>query len=140
MPTSTWQALRSQAVATSGGLPEMLHGVAVLQMITLVIGAAAAGPKLGTAKGPLGVGVVPGLALGDVWGDALGDVFEVGEVVAVPPLDPPRRASMIPTPVPSSRISTTAMIAGISHVGRSDDPRPAGLRATVGWRAGVGAG
>jgi hypothetical protein len=139
MPTSTWQALRSQAVAVSGGLPEMLHGVAVLQMITLVIGAAAAGPKLGTAKGPLGAGVVPGLALGDVWGDALGEVFAVGEVEAVP-LDDPLRLAMTTPPMPSSRISTTAMIAGISHVGRSDDPRPAGLRATVGMRAGVGAG
>lgn len=140
MPTSTWQALRSQAVAISGGLPEMLHGVAVLQMITLVIGAAAAGPKLGTAKGPLGAGVVPGLALGDVWGDALGDVFAVGEVEAVPLDDPPRLARMIPPTVPSSRISTTAMIAGISHDGRWEEPPPAGLRATLGLRAGVGAG
>src|SRR5476649_316194 len=107
MPTSTWQEVRSQAVAISGGLPEMLHGVAVLQMITLVIGAAALGPKLGTASGALVVGV--GLALGEVLGDVLGDVFEVGEVAAVPPLDPPRRASMIPPMVPSSRMTTTAM-------------------------------
>jgi hypothetical protein len=126
-------------VAISGGLPEMLHGVAVLQMITVVIGAAALGPKLGTASGALVVGV--GLALGEVWGDVLGDVLAVGELVAaVPPLDLPRLARMIPPMVPSNRMTTTAMTAGISQVGRSDDPPRAGLRATVGWRAGVGAG
>jgi hypothetical protein len=32
------------------------------------------------------------------------------------------------------------MTAGISHGGRSDGPLPEGLRATVGLRAGVGAG
>jgi len=43
MPTSSLQALRSHAVAVSAGLPDpMLQGVATLQMITLVIGAAEA--------------------------------------------------------------------------------------------------
>ena len=37
MPTSTLHELISQAVAVSDGCPEMLHGVATLQMITLVI-------------------------------------------------------------------------------------------------------
>jgi hypothetical protein len=44
MPTSSLQVVRSQAVAVSAGLFGMLHGVAVLQMITLVMGAADAGP------------------------------------------------------------------------------------------------
>src|SRR6202521_953016 len=111
----------------------MLHGVAALQMITLVMGAADAGPKLGTASGP-------GLALGLVLGLVLGEVRALGEVVTPPVVDGPRWARMNP-PVPSSRRSTTAMTAGISHGGRSDGPPPPwGLRATVGMRAGVGAG
>jgi hypothetical protein len=90
---------------------------------------------LGTASGALVVGV--GLALGEV----LGDVLAVGELVAaVPPLDLPRLARMIPPMVPSSRMTTTAMTAGISHVGRSDDAPRAGRRATVGGRVGVRAG
>ena len=36
-------------------------------------------------------------------------------------------------------MSTTAMIAGTIHEGRSNGPRLAGLRATVGLRAGDGA-
>src|ERR1700674_3913154 len=111
----------------------MLHGVAALQMITLVMGAADAGPKLGTASGP-------GVAVGLVFGLVLGDVLALGEVVTPPVVDGPRWARMNP-PVPSSRRSTTAMTAGISHGGRSDGPPPPwGLRATVGMRAGVGAG
>ena len=42
IPTSTLQDVRSQAVAVSAALPGMLHGVAVLQMITLRMGAAEA--------------------------------------------------------------------------------------------------
>ena len=53
MPTSTLQEVRSHAVAVSSGeLDPTWHGVATLQMITLLIGAAEVGPKLGTASGP----------------------------------------------------------------------------------------
>ena len=132
MPTSTLHDVRSQAVAVSGELPGMLQGVAVLQMITLVIGAAEAGPKFGTASGP---GGAVGLALGLVFGD----VLALGEGVPPPVVAPPRCVRMKP-PVPSRSSSTTPITAGISHAGRSDGPPPVGLRATVGLRAGVGAG
>src|SRR5450759_5411523 len=136
MPTSTWQELRSHAVAVSAGLPPpMLHGVSVLQMSTFVIGPVLAGPKFGTASGSLVVGV--GLDFGLVLGDVLGDVVAPGEWVAVAVPDPPRWARM-KLPVPSSSTRITAMIAGISHRGRSDGPE--GLRAAVGLRAGIGAG
>jgi hypothetical protein len=101
-------------------------------MITLVMGAADAGPKFGTARGPAGVGLALGLVLGDV--------LAVGELVAVPGVDGPRLDRM-KAPVPRRRRMTTAMTAGISHGGRSDGPPPPwGLRATVGRRAGVGGG
>src|SRR5260370_89085 len=45
MPTSSLQDERSHAVAVSAGLPGMLHGVAVLQMITRVIGAGGGGGR-----------------------------------------------------------------------------------------------
>src|SRR3981081_966761 len=132
MPTSSLQALRSHAVAVSAGLPDpMLHGVATLQMITLLIGAAEAGPKLGTASGPWPVGV--GLALGD----ALGEVLAGGDGVAPPVVVLPRPERTMPPTVPSSRITTTAMMAGISHDGRSAIPPPAGLRATARPPAGA---
>ena len=133
MPTSTLQEVSVQAVAVSGELPGMLQGVSVLQMITLVIGADDAGPKFGTASGPV-------VALGLVLGLVLGEVLALGEVVTPPVVDGPRWARM-KLPVPSRRMSTTPMTAGMSHGGRSEGPPPPwGLRATVGWRAGVGGG
>src|SRR5258708_37330237 len=78
MPTSTLQELRVHAVAVSAGLPPpMLHGVSVLQMSTLVIWSALAGPEVGTAGGTV---VALGLALGLVLGEvlALGELFATG--------------------------------------------------------------
>ena len=140
MPTSTLQEFRSQTVPVSGGMPEpMVQGVAVLQKSTFVTGSAEAGPKLGTANGPvpgLGLGLAAGLVLGEVTGEALGEVFALGDVVATPGLDP-RPARTMPPIVPNNRISTTPMIAGINQGGRSVGPPPPGLRATVGLRAGA---
>jgi hypothetical protein len=80
------------------------------------------------------------VAVGLVFGLVLGEVLALGEVVEPVGVDGPRWARMKP-PVPSSRRSTTAMTAGISQGGRSDGPPPPwGLRATVGMRAGLGAG
>lgn len=144
MPTSTLQEFRSQAVPVSGAMPEpMVQGVAVLQKSTFVTGSAEAGPKLGTANGPapgLGLGLAGGLVLGEVTGEVLGDglieVLALGEVEATPGLDP-RPARTMPPIVPNNRISTTPMIAGINQGGRSVEPPPPGLRATVGLRAGA---
>src|ERR1700716_3498849 len=140
MPTSTLQVFRSQLVAVSAGvLAPKLQGVAVEQNCTLVTGSAAAGPKVaGTARGAvpaLGDAVAPALGL------AFGEVLALGEALAVGPVVvPPRLARMIAPPAPSNRIRTTAMIAGINQDGRSGGALLGGLRATVGWRAGVGAG
>jgi hypothetical protein len=133
--TSTWHAApRSQLVAVSGVAPPMLHGVEGEQYDTLLTGSAFAGAYVGTARGPpcaLGVGLAFGLVLGVVPG--LGECCATGP----PPLLLLRLARMIPPAVPRSRIRTTAMIAGISQDGRSEVPPPAGLRATVGLRAGA---
>ena len=120
-------------MAVSAGLPLMLHGVAVLQMITLVMGAADVGPKLGTGSGPV---IAVGLAM--ALGVGLAEVFAVGDAFAVPGDAAPRpRRTMTPT-LPNSRSTITAMIAGISHGGRSMGPRSTGRRGTVdGLRAGT---
>jgi hypothetical protein len=78
-----------------------------------------------------------GLALGL----ALGEVLGLGEWLADAPGDLPWPRRMIVPVTPRRRITTTAMIAGIIHEGRSPGmPPPAGLRATVDWRAGARAG
>src|SRR5450759_5754730 len=136
MPTSTLQAVRSQLVAVSAALPGTLHGVAVLQMITLVMGAADAGPKFGTGSGPWVVGLGLGLALGL----AFGDVFALGDTVATPPDGELPRWARMKIPVPRSSRRTRPMTAGINQGGRSVAPLAGGLRATVGLRAGVGTG
>src|ERR1700686_2391687 len=139
MPTSTWHEVRLHAVAVSAGLPPpMLHGVSVLQKSSFVIGSALAGPKLGTASGTcVAVGLALGLALGEVLGEVWGEV--PGDVAATPPDDPPRWVRKKP-PVANRSTSTTPMIAGTSHAGRSEGPLSDGRRATVGLRAGVGGG
>lgn len=77
---------------------------------TLVIGAAVAGPYVGTALGAGFVGV------GDAFG---GDWLGVGDpVVAVPPFGcPPRVASKIPPPIARRSRIATAMIAGLAQDG-----------------------
>jgi hypothetical protein len=85
----------------------------------------------------VGFGLADGVALGLAFGLALGEVLAVGDAEATPGLEP-RLAMMIAPPVPSKRIRTTAMMAGISQVGRSERPPPPdGRRGGLGWRAGV---
>src|ERR1700682_4737568 len=128
MPTSTLHELRSQAVPVSDGMPApIVHGVAVLQKSTFVTGSAEAGPKLGTANGPtpaLGLGLAVGLVAGGGVGGGFGGGLGVRGGVGPPGGRHPGWGRTPPPIVPSSRISTTAMIAGTSQGGRSLGPPP----------------
>src|SRR5690242_6996578 len=128
---------RSQFVAVSSATPAaILHGVVVVQNWSLVIGAAAAGPKLGT--------VCSSWPLGDELGLALGVDEECAEGVdrdatLLPPLKLPRTT----TPKMPRRITTmTAAAAGTSQGGRSAGPMPPrrgrGTLGLLGAGAGVG--
>lgn len=109
----------------------MLHGDALVQICTLLTGSAAAGPKVGTVRGPLPVGDELGFVLGvpDGWAEGVGWVWPTGLLL--------RLASTITPKIPSSNTIATAMAAGTSHGGRSDGT-PLGGR--VGRGTGLGAG
>src|SRR5436309_5905578 len=115
----------------------MLHGDAVVQICTLLIGSALVGPKFGTASGPFVV--ADGLgeeAAGEVDARAVG-------VVRTPPVTwpPPRLASTITPKIPRRMTIATATAAGRSQGGRSDSGPPLdGGRATDGLRAGAAMG
>src|SRR5256885_17150926 len=110
----------------------MLHGDSVVQIWTLVTGAALAGPEFGTARRPPPVG--------DVLGDPLGDVVGLADAdgeVRTPVIGPlPRLARMMTPTIPSRITITAAIAAGMSQDGRSDG----GPRPQVGRGTGRGAG
>jgi len=87
---------------------------------------------VGTGCSPTADGLA--LALGDPFGEVL------GEEVAMLLFDEPRLARTIAPMLPSSRITTIAMIAGTSHGGRSEAWSRVGRRGAGGLRAGVGGG
>jgi len=113
----------------------MLHGDAVVQICTLVIGSALAGPKFGTASGPLVVGV----ALGDVPGEVDARADGVGCVPLVTGL-PPRLARTITPKIPSRMTIATATAAGTSQGGRSASGPPRDGGRATGLRAGAAIG
>src|SRR5437868_8208183 len=113
----------------------MLHGDAVVQICTLVIGSALAGPKLGTASCPLVVGV----ALGDVPGEVDARADGVGCVPLVTGL-PPRLARTITPKIPSRMTIATATAAGTSQGGRSASGPPRDGGRATGLRAGAAIG
>ena len=113
----------------------MLQGEAVVQIWTLVIGAALCGPKLGTACSAPPVGDVLGDAFGEPVGLVDGDVW----TPVIGPL--PRLARTITPTAPSKITMTAATAAGISQAGRSDNGPPPPLgRWTEGRRAGADGG
>jgi len=114
------------------------HVAAGRQNWTLVSGALAEGPNVGTVSNA----VPDGEALGEVFGEVFAEVVALGE--CVPPTlfeDPPLVAAKMPPPTPIRRIRMIAAIAGTSHGGRSVAWSRTGRRGAGGFRAGAeGAG
>jgi len=129
---SMWQAPFSWQLV-SGDVPPT-HVAAGKQNWTLVNGALAAGAYVGTACSAVPVG--DGVTLGD----AFGDVFGLGEVVATLLDGPPRLPRKMKVPTPSRSRITIAAIAGTSQGGLSVGWSWAGRRGAGGLRAGVATG